>query len=101
MMVFEHDQIHHRREDLVSSSGKVMNDGVGKMSPAVARQIRVKLGLTITPSAVQGRLGSAKGMVGTAFSLTSNFHFSIQNTARASSWPHSKRLAGHALKEFS
>lgn len=39
-----------------------MNDGVARMSPAVARKIRACLGLTITPSAVQGRLGSAKGM---------------------------------------
>lgn len=39
-----------------------MNDGVARMSPAVARQIRTCLGLLGAPSAVQGRLGSAKGM---------------------------------------
>lgn len=39
-----------------------MNDGVARMSPAVARRIRACLGLTTTPSAVQGRLGGAKGM---------------------------------------
>lgn len=32
------------------------------MSPAVATRIKVCLGLTVRPSAVQGRLGSAKGM---------------------------------------
>lgn len=39
-----------------------MNDGVARMSPAVARAIQASLGLSTTPSAVQGRLGSAKGM---------------------------------------
>lgn len=39
-----------------------MNDGVARMSPAVARQIRTCMGLPNAPSAVQGRLGSAKGM---------------------------------------
>lgn len=39
-----------------------MNDGVARMSPAVAARIKVCLGLTVIPSAVQGRLGSAKGM---------------------------------------
>lgn len=39
-----------------------MNDGIARMSPAVARDIRKHLGLSAIPSAVQGRLGSAKGM---------------------------------------
>lgn len=39
-----------------------MNDGVARMSPMVATRIKACLGLTVTPSAVQGRLGSAKGM---------------------------------------
>lgn len=39
-----------------------MNDGVARMSPAVARAVQASLGLSTTPSAVQGRLGSAKGM---------------------------------------
>lgn len=39
-----------------------MNDGIARMSPAVARSIRKRLGLSTIPSAVQGRLGSAKGM---------------------------------------
>ena len=39
-----------------------MNDGIGRMSRGVARKIRDVLGLPDIPSAVQGRLGSAKGM---------------------------------------
>lgn len=61
-VVFEPSQIRHRSEDILSPSGKVMNDGVARMSRAVARQIRDRLGLRTCPSAVQGRLGSAKGM---------------------------------------
>lgn len=61
-VIFKPFQIHHRNEDVRSSTGKVMNDGVARMSPAVARGVRDCLGLTTVPSAVQGRLGSAKGM---------------------------------------
>lgn len=39
-----------------------MNDGIARMSPAVARDIKKRLGLFSTPSAVQGRLGSAEDM---------------------------------------
>lgn len=39
-----------------------MNDGVARMSRKVAERIRALLGLSTIPSAVQGRLGSAKGM---------------------------------------
>ncbi|KAK1657769.1 RNA dependent RNA polymerase-domain-containing protein [Colletotrichum godetiae] len=55
-------QIRHRREDIVSPIGEVMNDGVGRMSLLLARQIREVLGLSDVPSAIQGRLGSAKGV---------------------------------------
>lgn len=61
-VVFEPHQIQHRAEDIRSPTGKVMNDGVARMSPAVARKIRDRLGLSTVPAAVQGRLGSAKGM---------------------------------------
>lgn len=61
-VVFEPSQIRHRSKDILSPSGKVMNDGVARMSRAVARQIRDRLALRTCPSAVQGRLGSAKGM---------------------------------------
>lgn len=61
-VVFEPHQMMHRKRDVLSPKGQVMNDGVARMSPAVARQIRARLGLMVTPAAVQGRLGSAKGM---------------------------------------
>ncbi|KAK5659585.1 hypothetical protein OQA88_787 [Cercophora sp. LCS_1] len=62
VVTFEPDQIAHRSEDILSPARKVMNDGIGRMSRSVARKIRDVLGLQDIPSAVQGRLGSAKGM---------------------------------------
>ncbi|OHE91722.1 RNA-directed RNA polymerase [Colletotrichum orchidophilum] len=58
----DQNQIRHRQEDIVSPIGEVMNDGVGRMSLFLARQIRDVLGLSDIPSAIQGRLGSAKGV---------------------------------------
>ncbi|KAM7200870.1 RNA dependent RNA polymerase domain containing protein [Naviculisporaceae sp. PSN 640] len=62
IMVFEHHQIRNHREDILSPTGKVMNDGIGRMSRSVAKKIRDVLGLADIPSAVQGRMGPAKGM---------------------------------------
>ncbi|KAL8366746.1 hypothetical protein RB595_010553 [Gaeumannomyces hyphopodioides] len=45
-----------------SEKPNVMNDGVGRMSRSVARKVQKILGLTSVPCAIQGRLGSAKGM---------------------------------------
>ncbi|KAH6635795.1 RNA dependent RNA polymerase-domain-containing protein [Chaetomium tenue] len=59
---FEPEQILHRPEDILSPTGKVMNDGIGRMSRSVARKVRDALGLSDIPSAIQGRMGSAKGM---------------------------------------
>ena len=39
-----------------------MNDGAGRISPSLMRKVRDALGLQAIPSAIQGRLGSAKGM---------------------------------------
>jgi hypothetical protein len=39
-----------------------MNDGMGRMSYGLAKQVAQILDLDYTPSAIQGRLGSAKGM---------------------------------------
>lgn len=39
-----------------------MNDGAGIISPSLMRKVRDVLGLQSIPSAIQGRLGSAKGM---------------------------------------
>jgi hypothetical protein len=61
-VILEKEQIINHSEDLRSPSGKVMNDGVGRMSPGVARKIQQTLGLSERPSAVQARLGPAKGM---------------------------------------
>ena len=61
-VTFEMEQLRHHPEDMLSPIGKVMNDGIGLMSRSVARKIRDALGLTDVPSAIQGRMGSAKGM---------------------------------------
>ncbi|KAL2170755.1 hypothetical protein VTG60DRAFT_4503 [Thermothelomyces hinnuleus] len=61
-VTFEPGQIIHRPKDILSPIKKVMNDGIGRMSRSVARKIRDFLGLTDIPSAIQGRIGSAKGM---------------------------------------
>jgi len=61
-LTFSPDQLIHRDKDIESETGNVMNDGIGLMSPGVARRVRDVLGLSEIPSAIQGRLGSAKGM---------------------------------------
>ncbi|KAK3322996.1 RNA dependent RNA polymerase-domain-containing protein [Apodospora peruviana] len=61
-VVFEPGQIINQPDDIKSPIGKVMNDGIGRMSRNVARKIRDVLGISDIPSAVQGRLGPAKGM---------------------------------------
>ncbi|KAK4135212.1 hypothetical protein BT67DRAFT_419358 [Trichocladium antarcticum] len=61
-VAFEVDQLRHHREDILSPIGKTMNDGIGLMSRSVARKVRDALGLIDIPSAIQGRMGSAKGM---------------------------------------
>lgn len=62
-MVLEQDQIWDRSEDVISpTTGQVMNDGAGRISPSLMRKVRDVLGLQTIPSAIQGRLGSAKGM---------------------------------------
>ncbi|KAE9565876.1 hypothetical protein CGMCC3_g17952 [Colletotrichum fructicola] len=60
--VLDQDQIRHMQKDVVSPIGQVMNDGVGRMSLSLARKVRDVLELSDVPSAIQGRLGSAKGM---------------------------------------
>jgi hypothetical protein len=39
-----------------------MNDGIGRISPSLAKKVADSLGLSDCPSCFQGRLGSAKGM---------------------------------------
>ncbi|KAL0933776.1 RNA-dependent RNA polymerase [Colletotrichum truncatum] len=62
ILELNHEQIRHCSQDMLSPIGKVMNDGIGRMSRSLARMVRDVLGLEDTPSAIQGRLGSAKGM---------------------------------------
>ncbi|KAL6909147.1 RNA dependent RNA polymerase domain-containing protein [Trichoderma evansii] len=49
-------------KDLREPGGKVMNDGIGRISLSLAKKVTELLGLTDCPSCFQGRLGSAKGM---------------------------------------
>ncbi|RFU75765.1 hypothetical protein TARUN_6524 [Trichoderma arundinaceum] len=58
--VLEKHQIIIQRKDLGISMA--MNDGIGRISPSLARKVAESLGLSDCPSCFQGRLGSAKGM---------------------------------------
>ena len=65
--VLQKHQIYHRRSDILSTPNaqgtrQVMNDGVGRMSRSLAKEVAAQLNLSDIPSAFQGRLGSAKGM---------------------------------------
>lgn len=61
-VLLEKSQIRERYKDILSPQGEVMNDGVGRISPSLMRKVRDVLGLQSIPSAIQGRLGSGKGM---------------------------------------
>ncbi|KAI1739787.1 hypothetical protein F4680DRAFT_448782 [Xylaria scruposa] len=60
-VVLQPHQIRHRDADIVSPAGKVMNDGIARVSNAFARQVRDIMGLDDIPAGFQGRFGSAKG----------------------------------------
>ncbi|KAI0480162.1 RNA dependent RNA polymerase-domain-containing protein [Xylariaceae sp. FL0804] len=60
-VVLRPEQIRHQVHDIRSPANKVMNDGIARMSPALARQVRDLMGLPDIPAGYQGRLGSAKG----------------------------------------
>ncbi|KAK2017367.1 hypothetical protein LZ32DRAFT_600593 [Colletotrichum eremochloae] len=62
VLVLDQNQIRSRDWDMCSPIHKVMNDGIGRMSRSLARKVRDVLVLSDIPSAIQGRLGSAKGM---------------------------------------
>ncbi|KAE9571260.1 putative RNA-dependent RNA polymerase SHL2 [Colletotrichum fructicola] len=62
VVVLNRNQIRHQEKDMLSPIGKVMNDGIGRMSPKLAQKIKNVLGLQDIPSAIQGRFGPAKGM---------------------------------------
>ncbi|KAI0548109.1 hypothetical protein F4679DRAFT_333365 [Xylaria curta] len=60
-VVIKPHEIRHRDADIVSPAGKVMNDGIARMSTTLARQVRDIMGLDDIPAGFQGRFGSAKG----------------------------------------
>ncbi|KAI0527730.1 hypothetical protein F5B22DRAFT_1597 [Xylaria bambusicola] len=60
-VILQTNQIRHRDEDILSPEGKVMNDGIGRMSTALVKKIRDMMGLSELPAGYQGRFGSAKG----------------------------------------
>ncbi|UKZ88673.1 uncharacterized protein TrAFT101_004417 [Trichoderma asperellum] len=61
-VTLERHQIRIRTKDLGISGKMVMNDGIGRISPSLAKKVAESLGLIDCPSCFQGRLGSAKGM---------------------------------------
>jgi hypothetical protein len=61
-VVLEQLQISHKLADIKSPTGQVMNDGIGRISLSIARKVKTALGLFDLPSAIQGRMGSAKGL---------------------------------------
>lgn len=62
VVVLQKRQIRHHTGDILSPIGKEMNDGVGRMSVSIARKVQECLCLSDLPSAIQRRMGSAKGM---------------------------------------
>ncbi|KAK7984781.1 RNA polymerase-like protein [Apiospora saccharicola] len=60
-VVLEKSQIKIRKRDRVSSTGNVMNDGIGRISQSLARKIRAQMGSSGNLTGFQGRIGSAKG----------------------------------------
>lgn len=49
-------------DDFLSPTKEVMDDGCSVASPAVMKMVRQMLGYDVTPTAVQARLGGAKGI---------------------------------------
>ncbi|EPS39974.1 hypothetical protein H072_6215 [Dactylellina haptotyla CBS 200.50] len=60
-VVFEPDQIKPL-PDIYSNQGNCLTDGCGLVSPAVLREVKRIHGLEFLPSAIQARIGSAKGL---------------------------------------
>lgn len=57
----EKHQIKDMDDDLRSPTGEVMNDGIGQMSPKLAKMITERLRLEEVPSGFQARIGPYKG----------------------------------------
>ncbi|KAK2469549.1 hypothetical protein H9L39_18820 [Fusarium oxysporum f. sp. albedinis] len=54
--------IRHRHTDIESSNGTPMNDGIGRISHSLLREVRDVMGLDFLPTAIQARIGGAKGL---------------------------------------
>lgn len=52
--------IRYRHTDIESSNGTPMNDGIGRISHSVLREVRDVMGLDFLPTAIQARIGGAK-----------------------------------------
>ncbi|KAI8710919.1 RNA-dependent RNA polymerase [Fusarium sp. LHS14.1] len=61
-VVLAEHQMRNHRADILSPKGVVMNDGIGRLSPSLMREVGNALGLERIPSVIQGRIGSAKGL---------------------------------------
>ncbi|KAF4969921.1 hypothetical protein FSARC_2940 [Fusarium sarcochroum] len=56
------DSIRHRPIDIESPNGTPMNDGIGRISHSLLREVRDIMGLDFLPTAIQARIGGAKGL---------------------------------------
>lgn len=54
--------IRHRPTDIESPNGSPMNDGIGRISHSLLREVRDTMGLDFLPTAIQARIGCAKGL---------------------------------------
>ncbi|RKL20928.1 hypothetical protein BFJ72_g14958 [Fusarium proliferatum] len=61
-IVLDKTQLRNYQFDERSTTGNVMNDGIGRVSLALMRKVQNALQLDYLPAAIQGRIGSAKGV---------------------------------------
>ncbi|KAF4331597.1 qde-1 RNA-dependent RNA polymerase [Fusarium beomiforme] len=61
-IVLDNTQLRNYQFNEESSTGNVMNDGIGRVSLALMRKVQNALQLDYLPAAIQGRIGSAKGI---------------------------------------
>ncbi|KAF4477180.1 qde-1 RNA-dependent RNA polymerase [Fusarium agapanthi] len=54
--------IRHRHTDIESPNGTPMNDGIGRISDSLLSEVRDVMGLDFLPTAIQARIGGAKGL---------------------------------------
>jgi hypothetical protein len=61
-IVLDTNQLRNYLIDEESPNGNIMNDGIGRVSLALMRKVQHALELDYLPTAIQGRIGSAKGI---------------------------------------